>query len=103
MTHEKKWQTVKSAHDVALGDVVRDRLSGFSGVAASRVEYLTGCTQIAIARHGLDEKGKPHEWQYFDWQRLEVDISSANQFADVSQSQATQDRNGPGEAPRGRY
>ena len=33
---------------IKLGDKVRDRISGFEGIATSRTEYLNGCFQIEI-------------------------------------------------------
>ncbi len=87
--------------EVQLGAVVRDRISGFEGIAASRVEYLTGCTQIAIAKKGLSAEGKPIEWQYFDWQRLEV--SRENEFFDIASSESTKAANGCGDLPPSRY
>lgn len=57
---------------IRLGMKVRDRLSGFTGVAVARVEFLYGCTRIGIEPEELFE-GKPLEnpW-YFDEQRVEV-------------------------------
>ena len=55
---------------IHLGNTVRDVITGFAGIAMSRIEYLTGCTQIGVCpRIGAD--GKPIEWHYFDLQRLE--------------------------------
>lgn len=95
------FKPAKHPLEIQLGDFVRDRISGFEGVAASRVEYLTGCTQIAIAKKGLNSEGKPIEWQYFDWQRLEV--SGENEFADITSSESTQLANGCGDLPPPRY
>lgn len=99
----RNWQPMRNADDVKLGQTVRDRLSGLVGTAVSRVEYLTGCTQLAVAQEGLTADGKTKEWHYFDWQRLEVDIAAENPWADVRASQPTQQRNGAGEPPRGKY
>jgi hypothetical protein len=56
---------------IELGCRVRDRISGFEGIASGRADYLTGCTQYAVAAKGLHE-GKPVAWQWFDELRLEV-------------------------------
>jgi hypothetical protein len=32
-----------------LGDVVRDKISGFSGVATCRLDYLNGCERWRLA------------------------------------------------------
>jgi|AntAceMinimDraft_18_1070375.scaffolds.fasta_scaffold228226_2 hypothetical protein len=34
--------------EVRLGDKVRDRVTGYSGIATSRTEFLNGCIQIEI-------------------------------------------------------
>jgi hypothetical protein len=54
-----------------LGDVVRDKISGFSGVATGRLEYLNGCVRWAISPRILHE-AKPVESQYFDEEQVEV-------------------------------
>src|ERR1700728_2195934 len=43
---------------VKLGDVVRDRISGFAGVATSRTEYLNGCVRWQVSPQHLHD-GKP--------------------------------------------
>jgi hypothetical protein len=54
-----------------LGDVVRDRISGFTGVVTSRTEYLNGCVRWAVSPQQLHE-GKPIEAQYFDEEQIEA-------------------------------
>lgn len=33
---------------IELGDVVKDRVTGFTGVATMKVEHLNGCVQYAV-------------------------------------------------------
>jgi hypothetical protein len=54
-----------------LGDVVRDRVSGFQGVAVCRSEWLNGCVRWSVQPQALHE-GKPIESQYIDEEQLEV-------------------------------
>lgn len=58
---------------IELGQKVRDVVTGFEGVATSRVEYLNGCVQYAVAPV-VNEKDpqKLPDSVYFDVQRLEV-------------------------------
>lgn len=98
-----RFRALTSPDDVTLGQTVRDRLTGLTGVAASRIEYLTGCTQVGIAQRGLTTDGNTKEWRYFDWQRLEVAVNIANPWADVLTSAATARADGAGEAPQGQY
>jgi hypothetical protein len=54
---------------VKLGTVVTDSLTGFTGTATSRTEYLFGCVRVYVEPTGLHD-GSPIEGQYFDEQRL---------------------------------
>jgi hypothetical protein len=56
---------------VKLGDKVKDRITGFTGIATGRHEYLTGCTRITIEPQELKD-GKPVASEWFDVQRVEV-------------------------------
>lgn len=56
---------------IQLGQQVRDKVSGFTGIATSRVEYLNGCVQYAI-RPRVEADGKFPEAHYFDEEQLEV-------------------------------
>lgn len=54
-----------------FGDVVRDKISGFSGVATCRLDYLNGCVRWAVSPRILHE-AKPVDAQYFDEEQFEV-------------------------------
>jgi hypothetical protein len=54
-----------------LGKKLKDKITGYEGIATSKHLYLTGCTQYGLqAQVGAD--GKIPEKQYFDEGRLEV-------------------------------
>jgi hypothetical protein len=58
---------------IKLGDRVRDKVSGYEGIAVARIEFLNGCTQYTIARklkpgQDLNPVGEPS----FDEVILEV-------------------------------
>jgi hypothetical protein len=56
---------------IKLGSLVRDMVSGFTGIATSRTEYLNGCVQYGIrAKIGADGK-MPESWN-LDVEVLEV-------------------------------
>jgi hypothetical protein len=56
---------------VKLGQKVRDRITGFTGVVTGRVEYITGCNQLLIAPAvGADGSHKESVW--IDEQRVFV-------------------------------
>ena len=54
-----------------LGDKVRDVISGFSGLAVGRTQWLLGCERIGIEPIGLQD-GKIQETVFFDLDRIEV-------------------------------
>lgn len=54
---------------VKAGDRVKDPITGFQGIVTCRLEYLNGCTRIAIQPETLHE-GKPIEPQFFDEPQL---------------------------------
>lgn len=54
-----------------LGFTVKDRITGFKGVAVGHVEYLTGCNQTLVVPP-VDGDGKLREGQWFDDQRLQT-------------------------------
>lgn len=54
-----------------LGQKVKDLVTGFTGIATSRVEYLNGCTQYGV-RGPVDDKNVMPEPQYIDQQQLEL-------------------------------
>jgi len=56
---------------VKLGDLVRDKISGFEGIAHSRTEWLYNCVRVGVAPTKLHE-GKLVESAVFDEDQLEV-------------------------------
>lgn len=53
-----------------LGNLVRDAVTGFEGIATAEVNYLSGCKQFCVVPKSTD--GKMPEGQYIDYQRLTV-------------------------------
>lgn len=56
-------------HTIELGAKVRDRVSGWEGIATARYEYINGCERYEVA--ATDKDGKP-EGFVFDVQQLEL-------------------------------
>lgn len=56
---------------IVLGAKVRDRLTGFTGRATSRIEYITGCVQYGVLPE-IKSDGSYPNCEYIDDQRLEV-------------------------------
>ncbi len=56
--------------EFTLGAKLRDVVTGFEGIATSRIEYINGCVQYALVPK-VDKDGKMPPGEYFDFQRLE--------------------------------
>lgn len=56
---------------IKLGSKVRDKVTGFTGIATARVEYLHGCVQIEIMPP-VDKDNKKPDSIYIDEPRLEA-------------------------------
>ncbi len=56
---------------VKLGDNVKDRFTGFKGVAVSKIEYLSGCIQFGVAPK-VGNDNKKIDTEYIDEGRLDV-------------------------------
>jgi hypothetical protein len=79
---------------VSLGDKVKDRISGFEGIATCRSEYMFGCVRVGVSPRGTHE-GKPVESQWFDEDQLDViEVSAIQRPASVDER-----RGGPMSAP----
>ena len=74
---------------VMLGDLVRDIVSGFEGVAVSRHTYIEGCSRISV-QPPVDKDGKLPESITFDEPCLEILISQK-----VQKRQNSEDAGGP--------
>ena len=54
---------------ITLGDLVKDSVSGFKGIAIARHSYLQGCDRISV-QPSIDKKGKHPESITFDEPQL---------------------------------
>ena len=55
-----------------LGDLARDRITGFEGIVFSRTAYLTGCDRVGLQPMSLDNDGMPKKPDTFDIMEVEV-------------------------------
>lgn len=56
---------------VKMGDLVKDSVSGFKGIAVSEHKYLNGCTRITVQPE-VDKEGKLPDSNTFDEPQLLV-------------------------------
>lgn len=60
-----------------LGDLVKDKVTGFKGVIIAKTEWLNGCVRMALQPQGLTKEGKPFESYTVDVEQLEMVKDSA--------------------------
>lgn len=58
--------------DVELGDRVRDKISGFTGIVVARTEYIESCDQVWIRPEKLGANGELQKAEWFDAPWVEV-------------------------------
>ena len=51
---------------IDLGDRVKDRVTGYTGIAHCMTKWLNGCIRFAVQPEKLDKDGKVQEDRYFD-------------------------------------
>lgn len=56
---------------INLGDRVKDRITGFVGIATARTEWINGCVRFGVQSDTLKD-GLPTEAQWFDEPQLAV-------------------------------
>jgi hypothetical protein len=55
-----------------LGQKVRSKVNGFSGIITGRTEWLYGCLAYTVAPMELDKDGDPRKSEGFDEDTLEL-------------------------------
>lgn len=54
-----------------VGQVLKDKITGFTGVAVAKTEWLNGCVRMTLQPREMRE-GKPIDSQTFDVEQLEI-------------------------------
>ncbi len=58
--------------EIKLGYIVRDKISGFKGVAVCLAEWLNGCERVTIQPQKLKGDGSLNENYTFDVDQVEI-------------------------------
>ena len=66
-----------------LGDILKDRITGYKGVAISRTQWLNGCVRYDLQAQELHE-GKPVASVWFDEEQLFLVQEAAPRPVDAS-------------------
>ena len=53
----------------SVGELTREKITGFEGVVMSQCHYISGCVQYGILSREL-KGGETEKWTYFDEDRL---------------------------------
>lgn len=56
---------------IHLGDEVKDIVTGFTGIAIARTEWINKCVRYGVQSQNLRD-GKPLEASWFDSEQLQV-------------------------------
>lgn len=80
--------------NINLGDLAKDRVTGFTGVVVAHTRWLNGCPRITLQPRDLDPGGKPKETQTFDELQCEIVEAGAVPCGNANQS-ATAETGGP--------
>jgi hypothetical protein len=64
---EKKMESLRP---FKLGQKVKCRITGFTGIVTAKIEYINGCIQYCVKPPCVDNK-RLQEGEYIDWQHLE--------------------------------
>ena len=57
--------------DINLGKKMRCQITGFEGIATSKIEYLNGCFQYCL-KPQVDKDGKVLDGEWVDVEQLEI-------------------------------
>jgi hypothetical protein len=66
---------------ITLGDKVKDKVTGFVGIAIGRTIWLQGCDRVIVQPIGVDKAGKTFESQSFDEPQLAIVSAGAVKVA----------------------
>ena len=75
------------------GEVVREKITGFTGTITGTVFYITGCNQYLITAEAKNES-TPAKAKWYDEGRLEV-IETNGETIDIVNEVSTYEENGP--------
>jgi hypothetical protein len=64
--------SVKTGCKIELGNLVKDKVSGISGIAVSRTEFLNGCVRYSLQPKPAKKDGSMPAELWFDEKQLEV-------------------------------
>lgn len=68
----KRYKVEKVEEDSPLGLLMKDKITGFKGIAIARIDYLYGCTNFSLKNTSISKDGKVESAVTFDYLQLEI-------------------------------
>lgn len=69
-----------------LGETLKDSVTGFTGIAISKVVFLNGCIQYCVKPTKLGKDGKAIDGEYIDSQQLVFVDNGINKQVDENKT-----------------
>lgn len=82
-----------------MGDVLKDKVTGFTGAVLCISRYSTGCTHYALQAQKVGKDGKISEWENFDETRLTKTTKKSVSFDQPEEDKPKRSVGGPAPAP----
>lgn len=85
--------------EIELGDLVKDQISGFQGVAVAKTLWINGCVRWTLQPEKQTKEGAPGANETFDEQQMVV-VKKAKIAAVPAPTAARPTTGGPRPAPK---
>lgn len=59
-------------NDFGMGDLLKDKVTGYEGVVMGITLYFTGCVHYGLSSRKVKEDGTINSWEWFDSTRLDL-------------------------------
>lgn len=57
---------------IKLGNLVKDKISGFTGIATAKTEFFNGCIRVYVTPQELTKDGSLIREEWFDQEQLDI-------------------------------
>ena len=84
---------------VELGDLCKDKITGYEGICVARTEWLNGCWRVTLQAQKLDKDDKVPEGYTFDEPQIEIKKKGKVKVLVDGTKVGTKDTGGPRDNP----
>lgn len=78
-----------------IGDLLEDKVTGFTGIAMAVTLYATGCIHYGLASKKLKTDGGTTDWEWFDENRLKLKKKKVIKFKLIEDINGGPEQNPP--------